>query len=93
MRKQLRYIYIHYVYIYIYDTSIFPFLGSLTETTSTVRLCALVKQSDQDRDVMRETLHRMADRMENLSRRVRRRGNGVVADQYMDYAMSYRNSV
>ena len=34
--------------MYIYDASIFPFLGSLTETTSTSRLCALVKQSDQD---------------------------------------------
>ena len=33
---------------YIYDTSIFPFLGSFTETTSTVLPCALVKQSDQD---------------------------------------------
>ena len=51
MRKQLRYIYIYTMYIYIYDTSIFPFLGSLTETTSTVRLCALVKQSDQDEGV------------------------------------------
>ena len=38
---------------------------------------------------MRETFSRMADRMENLSRRVGRRGNGVLADQYMDYAMSY----
>jgi len=32
----------------MYDTSIFPFLGSLTETTSTALPCALVKQSDQD---------------------------------------------
>ena len=39
------------MYVYIYDTSIFPFLGSLTETTSTVLLCALVKQSDQDEGV------------------------------------------
>ena len=29
----------------------FRFLGSLTETTSTVLLCALVKQSDQDEGV------------------------------------------
>ena len=32
---------------------------------------------------MRENFHRMADPMENLSRRVRRRGNGILADQYM----------
>ena len=51
MRKQLRYIYTLCIYIYIYDTSIFPFLGSLTETTSIVCLCALVKQSDQDEGV------------------------------------------
>ena len=37
---------------------------------------------------MRETFHRMADGMENLSRRVRRRGNEVLADQYMNYAMN-----
>ena len=49
IHKQLRCIYT--LCIYIYDTSIFPFLGSLTETTSTVRLCALVKQSDQDEGV------------------------------------------
>ena len=42
---------------------------------------------------MRETFHRMADRMESLSRRVRNRGNGMLADQYMDYAASYRNSI
>ena len=35
----------------MYDTSIFPFLGSLTETTSTALPCALVKQSDQDEGV------------------------------------------
>ena len=39
------------MYIYMYDTSIFPFLGSLTETTSTALPCALVKQSDQDEGV------------------------------------------
>jgi hypothetical protein len=61
--------------------------------TILILLDRLQTQDLRDRDVMRETLHRMADRMENLSRRVRRRGNGVVADQYMDYAMSYRNSV
>ena len=53
----------------------------------------LQTQDLRDRDVMRETFHRMADRMESLSRRVRHRGNGMLADQYMDYAMSYRNSI
>ena len=47
----------------------------------------------RDRDARRETFQRMADRMEGLSRRARQRGNGVLADQYMDYAASYRNSI
>ena len=61
--------------------------------TILILLDRLQTQDLRDRNVMRETFSRMADRMENLSRRVRRRGNGVLADQYMDYAMSYRNSI
>ena len=34
-----------------------------------------------------------ADRMQQLSNRVRRRGNIALADVYMEYAASYRNSV
>ena len=61
--------------------------------TILILLDRLQTQDLRDRNVMHETFSRMADRMENLSRRVRRRGNGVLADQYMDYAMSYRNSI
>ena len=34
-----------------------------------------------------------ADRMQQLSNRVRRRGNIALADVYLEYAASYRNSV
>jgi hypothetical protein len=61
--------------------------------TILILLDRLQTQDLRDRDVMRETFHRMADRMESLSRRVRNRGNGMLADQYMDYAASYRNSI
>ena len=36
---------------------------------------------------------RCAERMEQLSNRVRRRGNDSLADQYMAYASNYRNSM
>ena len=47
----------------------------------------------RDRDARRETFNRLAERMEQLSRRVCRRGDGPLADHYMAYAMSYRNSI
>jgi hypothetical protein len=61
--------------------------------TILILLDRLQTQDLRDRDARRETFQRMADRMENLSRRVRNRGNGMLADQYMDYAASYRNSI
>jgi len=61
--------------------------------TILILLDPLQTQDLRDRNFMRETFNPMADRMEHLSRRVRRRGNGVLADQYMDYATSYRNSM
>ena len=60
--------------------------------TILILLDRLQTQDLRDRNFMRETFNRMADRMEHLSRRLRRRGKGVLADQYMDYATSYRNS-
>ena len=61
--------------------------------TSLILLDRLQTHDLRDRDARRETFQRMADRMENLSRRARNRGDGVLANQYMDYAASYRNSV
>ena len=48
--------------------------------TILILLDRLQTQDLRDRNVMRETFHRMADRMESLSRRARQRGNGILAD-------------
>ena len=56
--------------------------------TILILLDRLQTQDLRDRNVMRDTFHRMVDRMENLSRRARQRGNATLANQYMDYAAS-----
>jgi len=48
-----------------------------------------LRHSDQRRAMYTQC----AERMQQLSNRVRRRGNIALADVYMDYAASYRNSV
>ena len=61
--------------------------------TILILLDRLTTHDLRDRDARRELFNRLAERMEDLSRRTRRRGNGALADQYMEYAMSYRNSI